>query len=422
MVAIVGESEGGKPESQQGDKTKTIHGLKPAYSTQEWQDIVVAHFAAPKVDYQSLIANLTKIMNLSLRNTALFSGFLISLLMSSAQAETTLPSTSPNIQYTGRTAIDGDSTRLAFPGSMVEIAFSGPSLTLNGSVDGSASHLNASIDGVDLPRVDLESGQFNYTFKHYLDPAQPHALRLVRRNESWNGVLKIDSITLADEGELLAPPTRPSRSILCIGDSITCGEKSDLIPPETIGLHTWNAERSYGWMLAKDFDAQIHLVSCGGRGLIRDWQGLSEAPTAPVFFERALPDDSTSVWDHQSYQPDLITICLGTNDFSQGIPEKEAFVSAYIKFVARIHELHPEARVLLISGPWFGEGDPKKEALNAYINETVDHFNELGQSFARAHFFTATYPGSELDAHPNALQHRAMATDIGQTIVDWLKW
>ena len=337
-------------------------------------------------------------------------------------AETQLPATSQEIQYMGRVARSENSVQLAYPGIQLTLRFTGQSVTLNGEVLGEDSYFNAYIDGVRLPRVDLSSGEFHYTFKHYLDPAQPHLLRLVRRDETWHGIVKLDSVTVADDGQLMEPPALPERRMICVGDSITCGALADLIPPETLDHSVWNAERSYGWHLAKQFDAQLNLVSYGGRGLIRDWQGSHEPSTGPQFFERTLPDDPSSQWDHSGYQPDLVTICLGTNDFNQGIPERNEFVGAYVRFVERIHQVHPQAKVLLISGPWFGDGDPKKAALNGYIDEVVAHFEDAGEPFVNRHFFSVTYPGTELDSHPVAMQHKAMAADIARTIHTWLGW
>lgn len=322
----------------------------------------------------------------------------------------------------GRVAEEKGERLFGYPGAMMQVRFTGASLTLHGSLDGSKAYFNASIDGVELPMVELSPGPFSYTLAHYLDPDQPHTLRLVRRNETWHGIVRLASLSLSGDGRLLEPPALPERRILCIGDSITSGEKVDLIPPVEPGFHTWNAQRSYGWMLAQDYDSQVHLVSYGGRGLTRDWQGRTETATAPQFFERALPDHEDSSWDHASYHPDLVTICLGTNDFSQGIPERETFVDAYVALVERIYEVHPQAKALLVSGPWFGHDDPKRKALNAYIDETVEHFEQQGFDFVKRHFFTETYPGTPLDAHPVATQHRAMADDIGSTVSDWLGW
>lgn len=343
-----------------------------------------------------------------------------------ASADESAPASSDAIRVSGRALFAEGAATLAYPGIEIEARFRGSRISFRGEVKGQAAFFNASVDGRDLPRVDLGSGPFEVALAESLDPDAVHTLRLVRRNEAWHGLLRIDSFET--DGSFLPPPQWPpnTRRMLCIGDSITSGEAADLAPPATEKkLEHWNAEASYGWALAKRFDARVSLVACGGRGLARDWQGIETGINAPEFFELTLPDDRDALWDHAAYQPDLVTICLGTNDFSQGIPERDEFVGAYIRFVERIHEVHPAASILLISGPWFADGDPKKEALNRYLGEVVRHFaatSDMQAPAVRAHFFDTTYPGTPIDAHPTAVQHAAMADDIERTIRGWLGW
>lgn len=366
-----------------------------------------------------------------IRNIALPLAVLVFTAASQANVphQQNVPASSPEIRYTGRTAADGESVTIAYPGVEIVIEFTGSSLGLKGKIlesddedRESSSHYNVTLDGEPLPRLDLYSGKFAKAIVAGLNPNELHTLRLVRRSESWIGVTRLDAVLL-DYGAKLVAPTNPyERNIISIGDSITCGEKADLFPYVENGPVSWNAENSYAWQIAKNFNAAPHLVSYGGRGLIRDWQGLIEPATGPQLFERALPDEEDAPWDHSQFTPDLVTICLGTNDFSQGIPKRDAFVPTYVRFVKRIHEVHPNAKILLISGPWFGDDDPKKEALNRYILETIELAQDEGQDFVNHHFFDTTYPGTERDAHPIAPQHKAMAKDVSRTITDWLGW
>ncbi len=340
-----------------------------------------------------------------------------------ACAQTIFPATSPLIRYMGRHLVEDDSVTLAYPGIEIIVDFTGSEIAISGETLGSSAHYNVFIDDNPLPRLDLKSGTFSISLASGLDPEKNHTLRLVRRSEAWIGITRLDSFSLSPNGRILAKQEEVRKKLLCIGDSITCGEKADLyIGYVEKGPTAWNAEQSYAWHLAKDFNTDIHIVSYGGKGLIRDWQGKSSAVTAPQFFERTLPDNADKRWDHASYAPDLVTICIGTNDFCQGIPNRDDFVPAYIAFVKRIHAVHPEAKVLLISGPWFAAGTPEEEALNRYILETIDAINVNGLNYANHHFFTTTYPGSSRDAHPTAPQHRAMADEIGKTITNWLDW
>ncbi|MDQ8204606.1 GDSL-type esterase/lipase family protein [Pelagicoccus sp. SDUM812003] len=351
----------------------------------------------------------------------------MAMLLSYAQSQdvseiNSFPAASPEIRYSGRVATEDGSAVMGFPGIETVIRFTGSSIALSGATLGQSAHFNVTLDGESLPRLDLPSGSFDVEIASGLDAKAEHELRLVRRSESWIGVARFDSVTLSESGKLLPAPPTPSRKLICIGDSITCGEKADLYGYVENGPVAWNAEKSYGWRLAKRFNAEAHLVSYGGRGLIRDWQGLSEPATGPQLFERVLPDNESLQWNHDRFSPDLVTVCLGTNDFSQGIPEREHFVSAYVAFVRRIHEVHPNARILLISSPWFGDGDPKKEALNSYIEETIATVSADGSDYASHHFFDTTYPGTKRDAHPISPQHRAMAEDISRTLSQWLGW
>jgi lysophospholipase L1-like esterase len=129
-------------------------------------------------------------------------------------------------------------------------------------------------------------------------------------------------------------------------------------------------------VLGRKLGAEVHLVCYGGRGLIRDWQGRVSVANAPQFFERALPDDPNSPWDHSCWVPDVVTVMLGTNDFHPGIPEERTYVDALLGFVRRLRETAASAPVVLCESPLFGaredNGDrAKREALRHYLRQAV---------------------------------------------------
>ena len=250
---------------------------------------------------------------------------------------------------------------------------------------------------------------------------------MVRRTESWEGVAEVHAIKV--EGELLEPPAWPVRKMLFIGDSITCGEYVDRLPPDyQNGRNTANANGSFGMELGRRLGAQVHLVSYGGRGLVRDWQGndAQKTATAPVFFERALPDDPQTKWDHASWQPDVVVVGLGTNDFNQGIPDEQMWVAAYEKFAARIREVYPQAWIILTGSAIFSSrvegGDAAKTAaINHYLDETIARRMAAGdQKMEKAHF--RYQPGTPGNGHPNGPQHMQMADDLEGLIRMRLGW
>jgi len=338
--------------------------------------------------------------------------------------------TDPNVRVMGRTQVaDNDSITLGFPGQELLIVFKGDYVAMKGAAfTGTQIYFNISLDGQELPKVELTNGDFMVTLLDELDPDEKHTLRLVRRNESWQGVVRIDQFDLGEHGDLYLSPNLPKRKLLCIGDSITCGQATEQIPPNIEpGNQNANAELAYGWQLAKRLNAQVNLVSYGGRGLMRTWDGKTDDINAPDFFERALPDDPDSIWDHTSNQPDIVTICLGQNDFNQGIIPSDQYVPAYISFVDRIHEVYPDAKLILISSPMHGfdkdTGEPASDrvALEADLKAVVAHFEQQGSPEIRFHSI-GWYPGTQYNAHPTGPQHTGMADELEPIIRDLMDW
>ena len=103
----------------------------------------------------------------------------------------------------------------------------------------------------------------------------------------------------------------------------------------------------------------MRFVGYGGRGVIRDWQGIRNINNAPQFYELALPDDPSCLWQQNSYEPDAIAICLGTNDFNQGVPDENEFVNAYVEFIRKIRRDSPNARIFLLDSPMLDDAAGK---------------------------------------------------------------
>ncbi|HNX05706.1 MAG TPA: hypothetical protein PKI32_09400, partial [Opitutales bacterium] len=195
---------------------------------------------------------------------------------SSLSASTTVPATDPSVRIMGRVVEKDGSVTMAFPGVETLVRFTGSkSVAIRGKVpgdSGAAGYFNVHVDGEALPTIRIPAGDFDLTLANALDPAKEHTLRLVRRNEAWVGLVRLDAIALDDGAKFLPPPPFPTRKILAIGDSITCGYNNEFLPPAEPGPQHENAELAYGWLLAKDFGAQVNLVSYGGKGLVRDWR------------------------------------------------------------------------------------------------------------------------------------------------------
>lgn len=321
---------------------------------------------------------------------------------------TSIPVTSSLVTVEGRAQLNEDgSLTMGFPGVTLHLQFRGTRLSLQLEAMSEDLFLDVKVDDQDYRWVMLAKGEQNVELA-VVEPGL-HSVAVVRRNETWQGLLRLQAFEI-ENGELVPPTVLPEKKLMFIGDSITCGDSCDIREegPHSRGFEH-NGRLSYGYRISRMLGTQCHLVSYGGRGVIRDWQGNRAMNNAPQFYERILADDAGSRWRHASYVPDAIGICLGTNDFSRGIPDQNEFVNAYVELVRKIQRDAPEAHVFLIDSPMFGtEGmdGVKRAALSMYIDQVV----EFVDCKKVTHLALGHYPGRPENAHPIAQEHEAIAS------------
>ncbi|HEX3728588.1 MAG TPA: GDSL-type esterase/lipase family protein [Opitutaceae bacterium] len=325
------------------------------------------------------------------------------------------------LQYEGRTVAEPDgSVRLGFPGVTVRVKFRGASLALRARASAGPQFLDVSLDGGPFTPLALRAGEATYPLAAGAGPGA-HELVLVRRNESWQGIITLAAFEPAPGGGLLPPPSLPARKLLFIGDSVTCGEMTAFEAGRDFhDRRNSNARLSYGMILARRLGAQCALVSYGGRGLIRDWQGRRDTGTAPEFYGRALPDDSGARWDPRRYLPDAVGIQLGTNDFSQGIPPAEEFVDAYLAFIRTIRGDAPRALIFLMNSPILTDtpGAPRRSALDADLAQVVARAGDPRVILGPLRH-EAGVPGN---GHPTGREHEDMADELEPRVRHALGW
>lgn len=322
-----------------------------------------------------------------------------------------VPAGSAPLRCEGRSlAVDG-ALRLGFPGVTLRLLAEGGPIAVRIDAESDDVYFDARSGDGDWLRFRARRGLGDYLLATP-GSGEPLAISLLRRTESWQGCCKIVGVALGGEARLLSPPPAPEKKLLFIGDSVTSGESTDLRPGEApLGIHRANARLSFGMELARRLGAQCHLVSYGGRGILRDWQGNRDTATAAQFYERALPDEPASRWDHSSYVPDLICVELGTNDFNPGIPDRNEFVSAYVSFVRKLRADAPRAAILLAESPILHDaaGEPaKRTRLREYLEDTIASARLPAVRLAPI----GHYVGTPADAHPTGDEHRRIADEL----------
>jgi hypothetical protein len=330
------------------------------------------------------------------------------------------------IIYMGRVEVSERAALMGYPGITIRFAYRGPAPAIEMTGDTPECYFNMSCNGWDPVLIHLKKGLNEIALPTGAAPMGGWTVELVRRTESWMGTASFDGMMLPAGCELVAPEPFPSRRLMFIGDSLTCGEYNERFPPENDSTpRSTNAARSYGMILAKWLDSQVHLVSYGGRGITRNWDGRTDVNIVPVFFSRTLPDIAGSAWDHTRYQPDVIVINDGT-DFDAGPQDEAAFTLAYGSFVAQVRAAYPHAYLLLTESAFQSDGsDGRSRAGRDQLLGTITAVakdrhsrGDLRIGIVRTRFF----PGTPTNPHLVAFQHEQVAMDLLNPIREAAGW
>lgn len=336
-----------------------------------------------------------------------------------------------DIRYSGRIDFsDPKEPVLIGSASYIEVLFSGDSCQIilqKLNPEGEHNYISLELDGKYLGRLKLENEDME-SFPIYADAkSSKHHLKIYKATEASNGSIAFGGISAA---KLHCLPKKPSRSIEFIGNSITCGmgiEWKEIPCDAGVWYDQHNAYWAYGSRVARELETQFLLSSVSGIGMYRNWNG--EGPVMPQVYDNLyLNLDSNPQWKSDRFSPDLVSICLGTNDFSDGDGKKERlpfdtakFVSEYIAFVENIYSRYPETQVVLLTSPMVnGE---KGETFLSCLNAVKSHFSKEGngKKDIAVYNFESIVPHG-CGSHPDKEDHEKMASVLIPFYKDVMGW
>jgi len=343
------------------------------------------------------------------------------LLLSVAHAADTISPSDSRIQIIGRVdRSDPAHIRMQYPGVTIRFRFTGDLAVAAITSDRDDGYVTTIVEG-SRPLIHRLAKGANEVIVSTADLGPgPHTVEVVKRNGSWQGITAFDGLRLSTGASLVAPPPLPTRKLLFIGDSVTCGEGIDNYPVCPGDPHrSANAYDACGLVLGRRLDAQSELVCFGGRGVVRDWQGHRDVLNAPQFFNYAIPADAPAQrakWIDDGWTPDAVVISLGTNDWNLQNTEPlspDEFLNHYLGLVRNVRKHYPNSWIILTQGSIVT--DP---LLSEYVQATVNRANDPRVVwFASRHF-----PGSACDAHPDKPQQQQMADDFEIELRKLLGW
>ncbi|OQP60988.1 hypothetical protein A3860_04495 [Niastella vici] len=300
----------------------------------------------------------------------------------------------------------------------VGFSFEGTTFNLHVSLPSWLHHnyLQYELDGVYQKRIRIDSDTFA-PLVIKAPSAGKHTIWIYKATEAHTGAIIIHAAG-AQNIKALQRPSAPL--IEFIGNSITCGAAADAseVPCGTGVYHDQhNAYMAYGPRVALALKVNYIMSSVSGIGIYRNWN--SDGPTMPQVYENTgfqLQDQQR--WNFSTYTPQIVSIALGTNDFSDGdgvTPRKPfdstTFVQQYIQFVQLVKTKYPAAQIALLSSAMLH--DRKRSLLQnclSAVKEKVDSLNPAAKPVAL--YFFEPMQAKGCTGHPSIEDHAILASEL----------
>ncbi len=269
------------------------------------------------------------------------SSLLLAGLTGLASARVFYPATDSNIRFIGRVWSDPSTVNMTWPGSTLKFRFTGKRVMLVLAEKNDSTYW-VKIDDRDWKVFNDLKGETEIDLAGEILPAGEHELTLVKKTETWVRD-RIKGIYLEDGEKLLPPPPPAKYKVESIGDSITAGFKVH-------GVHN-NANSdgrlSYAYQAAVMAEADPMITAISGIGVSHNYTKASDAGTMPKIYLRVDGGYPEKVMNFKNWEPDLITINLGTND-SSPYADPVFFKSHALSFLRYLRTIHPKSWILVL--------------------------------------------------------------------------
>ncbi|TEB42069.1 GDSL family lipase [Flavobacterium circumlabens] len=269
--------------------------------------------------------------------------------------------------------------------SSVSFNFTGTACSVSlQSVDAYEHHNYVALvlDGKYIGKLRIEKGPAQSFPIKITSAKKVHNLTIYKNTEAQSGNILFAGTT----AKLTGITSKKKKKIEFIGDSITCGAASDAsdVPcdkGEYFDHH--NGYYAYGPVLSRAIGAAYLMSSVSGIGMYRNWndENKEEGIMPDLYGNLYLTKDPSKPKYDFAFQPDVISIALGTNDFSGGDGKKERlpfnaqkYISNYIDFIKMLYTHNPKAQIVITNSPMVG--GEKGVVFEDCLNKIKDAFKE----------------------------------------------
>jgi len=327
------------------------------------------------------------------------------------------------INYEGRILFSDSAAELIWPGTSVNINFTGKSIAGKFKDSDTSNYYNVIIDGAITGILHLSKEEKTYTLANNLTGGK-HTLQLFKRTEWDKGRTWFYGFELPGDASLLTPNPLPQRKIEFFANSITCGYAiNDAEGDHGTGYYENNYD-AYGAITARHFNAQYHCTAKSGIGVMVSWFPL----IMPEMYNRTDPEDNTSRWNFSQYVPDVVVINLFQNDywiinshnhpqykarFGNKPPTPDDIVNAYKSFVSKIRAVYPKAQIICMLGNM--DITQNGSAWPGYVQKAVAELKDKK-------IFTYFAPYKNTPGHPKLAEQKVLAEGLIKFIEENIKW
>lgn len=312
-------------------------------------------------------------------------------------------------------------TLLIGPASSISFGFTGDSCqVILQSIDSWEHHNYVSIvvDGVYQKRLKIEKGEKRKYKIEIPSKATTHQIQIFKATEATTGNILFGGAIVEN---YLLPKTKTKKRIEFIGNSITSGMGNDFqeIP---CGTGEWfdqhNAYLAYGPILSRKLNTDFLLSSVSGIGMYRGWNDENiEEPTMPQIYENLyLTLENTKPFE-DTFQPNIVSICLGTNDLSYGDGTKprlpfneEKYTDNYIQFIKTIYKRYPTTQIVLLNSPMVSGN--RNTILVSCLKKVMQHFESDANHKKIELFQFPPMQPKGCTTHPDSEDHKVMAEQL----------
>ena len=343
--------------------------------------------------------------------------FIFGCTITKTRIVSNLPAASLNIY--GRFVINKDQ-QVELISSAVHLGFSftGQECRIFATLPSNQNHnyLQYVLDGVYQKRIRINAGSKEPIVIKTTTTGR-HIIWIYKVTEAHTGAILIERIA----GNNIISLKRPTVPLIeFIGNSITCGAAAD---PSEVPCGTGeyqdqhNAYYAYGPRIARALNTNFILSSVSGIGVYRNWNSV--APAMPQVYEKTdFQDSNPQLWNFNLFTPAIVSIALGTNDFSNGDGKKQrlpfdstAFVNSYISFAKLVKLKYPAAQIALLSSPMINGNNRLilQRCLTA-VKEKVDGSYPADKKIAL--YFFEPMQAHGCGGHPNIADHEILANQL----------